>query len=557
MTARIRRSSRTDTRFMPEPLDPSSLSFVSVGPRGVARWGALLSVALFLASCATPPPSAPPATTPTSASSFAQIIPLPASATPTNHMFTLSAGARIVVEPGDAELKSVGRYLSEKLKPSTGYDIQVVPAPGLPVYGDIVLSTVGGDPALGEEGYELTITENLVSVKAVQPAGLFRGVQTIRQLLPPLIESSTVQPGPWIIETGTIKDHPRFVWRGTMLDVARHFFTVADVKRYLDLMAYYKLNRFHLHLTDDQGWRLMINSWSNLATYGGSTEVGGGPGGYFTQADYSDISAYAQGLYITVVPEIDMPGHTNAALASYAVLNCNGIAPPLYTGIGVGFSALCVSKDTTYGFVDDVVRELSTLTPGPYIHVGGDEAPALSSAEYVRFVERVQTIVQSHGKTMIGWEEIAQAHLLPTSVAQHWYSNLAQRAVQQGSKVIMSPASRTYLDMKYDASTTLGQNWAGYIEVKDAYDWDPATQVAGVSEGDIMGLEAPLWTETIQSMADIEQMAFPRLLVFAEIGWSSVASRNWDEYRARLGAHGPRLTALGVHFYRSPQVPWK
>jgi len=342
-----------------------------------------------------------------------------------------------------------------------------------------------------------------------------------------------------------------------MLDVARHFFTVPDVKRYLDLMAYYKINRFHLHLTDDQGWRLRIDSWSNLSTYGGSTEVGGGPGGYFTQSEYLDIVAYAQARYIMVVPEIDMPGHTNAALASYAILNCNGIAPSLYTGIGVGFSALCVTKDTTYAFVEDVVKELSALTPGPYIHVGGDEASAISLANYVRFVERVQTIIQSYGKQMIGWEEIAQCHLLPTSVAQHWYSNLAQSAVQQGSKVIMSPAGKAYLDMKYNPSTSPGQNWAGYIEVEEAYTWDPANQVAGVSESDVLGVEAPLWTETIQSVADIEYMVFPRLAGYAEIGWSAATGRSWDEYKVRLGEHGPRLSAMGVNFYRSQQVPWK
>jgi hexosaminidase len=493
----------------------------------------------------------------TSGTSLGNIIPMPESVIPSNDSFALVAGAKIYVRPGATEITSIGQYLVDKLNPSTGYNLQIVTSAGAPTKGSIYLTTVGGDPSLGEEGYVLTITRDLVSVLAFQPVGLFRGIQTIRQLLPPSIERSTVQPGPWVMATGMIRDHPRFVWRGTMLDVARHFFSAQDVKRYIDLVAYYKMNRFHLHLTDDQGWRIVINSWPNLAAYGGSTKVGGGPGGYFTQADYSDIVEYAQRRYITVIPEIDMPGHTNAALASYAILNCNGIAPPLYTGIGVGFSALCVGKDATYAFVEDAVREISALTPGPYIHIGGDEASAMSSADYVRFVERVQSIVQSYGKQMIGWEEIAQCRLLSTSIAQHWYSNLVQGAIQQSAKVIMSPATRTYLDMKYNPSTTLGQNWAGYIEVQDAYAWDPATQVAGVPESDVLGVEAPLWTETIQSMADIEQMAFPRLAGYAEIGWSPATGRNWDEYKVRLGTHGPRLTAMGVNFYRSSQVPWK
>ena len=486
------------------------------------------------------------------------VIPMPASVTPTAGRFILTAGASIYVEPGTAELQNIGRYLADKLRPSTGYSMVVLTTAGIPGNGNIHLTTVGADPALGEEGYVLTVTQNLVSVVAFQDAGLFRGIQTIRQLLPPVIENSTVQAGPFDLPAGTIRDYPRFAWRGAMLDVARHFYNVADVKRYIDLMAYYKMNRFHLHLTDDQGWRIMIGSWPNLATYGGSTKVGGGPGGYFTQADYSDIVTYARDRYITVVPEIDMPGHTNAALASYATLNCDGKSPPLYTGVNTGFSALCLSDNTIYTFVEDVVREISALTPGPYIHIGGDEAYTLNVSDYALFIDRVQSIVQSFGKQMIGWEEIAQGHLSSTTIAQHyWENNKAQGAVQQGARIVMSPASRAYLDMKYDSSTTLGQNWGGYIEVQDAYAWDPATLVTGVTETDILGVEAPLWTETIQTRADMDYMTFPRLAGYAEIGWSPAAGRSWDEYKLRLGAHGPRLTAMGVNFYRSSQIPWR
>jgi hexosaminidase len=410
---------------------------------------------------------------------------------------------------------------------------------------------------LGEEGYELTITPERVSLAAYRPAGMFWGVQTIRQLLPPAVECSTAQAGPWEMAAGTIRDCPRFVWRGAMLDVARHFFGVADVKRYIDLIAGYKLNRLHLHLSDDQGWRLEIRSWPRLATHGGSTAVGGGPGGFYTQADYAEIVAYAQSRHIVVVPEIDMPGHTNAALASYAELNCDGVAPPLYTGIAVGFSSLCMGKEVTLSFVDDVVGEIAALTPGPYLHIGGDEAAAMGADDYVRFVERAQAIVRAHGKQMVGWEEIASAGLLTTSVAQHWHSDLARRAAKQGAKVILSPASKTYLDMKYDAATPLGLEWAGHVDVADAYAWDPAALVDGLAESDVLGVEAPLWSETLRTIADIEFMAFPRLAGIAEIGWSPAAGRRWEEYALRLGSHGPRLAALGVNFYRSPAVPWQ
>jgi hexosaminidase len=485
------------------------------------------------------------------------IIPIPVSVTPTGGVFTLTDAANIYVEPGTAAVTEIGQYLADKLNPATGYGLQIKTTTGAPAGGNLYLTTTGGDPTLGEEGYELTISPDLVTLAAYQPAGLFRGIQTIRQLLPPAIEHPTIQPGPWQMATGTIRDYPRFTWRGAMLDVARHFFSAADVKRYIDLLAYYKMNRFHLHLSDDQGWRIMIDSWPKLTTVGGSLQVGGGAGGYYTRAVYTDLVAYAQSQYITVIPEIDLPGHTNAALASYAELNCDDQAPPLYTGTEVGFSSLCIEKAITFDFVDDVIREVADLTPGPYIHIGGDEAAATDPDDYLYFIEQLQAIVQSHGKHMIGWEEIARADLQDSSVVQYWNGHLGQTIAQKGLKVIMSPASRSYVDMKYDASTPLGLNWAGYLNVQDAYSWEPATYVSGISENNILGLEAPLWTETIQTMADVEYMAFPRLAGYAEIGWSPAAGRDWSEYRSRLGAHGPRLAALSPNFYRSPLVPWQ
>ena len=508
------------------------------------------------------PKTKTPTPTPTSGTgAIGNIIPMPVSITSTGGSFVLPNTADIYVEPGSAELTAIGQYLADKLNPSTGYGMQVLTTTGAPANGNIYLTTVGGDPTLGDEGYQLTVTSNLVTVVAFKPAGLFRGIQTIRQMLPSAIESTTPQPGPWMMNTGTIRDYPRFSWRGSMLDVARHFFSVTDVKRYIDLMAYYKLNVFHFHLSDDQGWRIMINSWPNLALYGGGTQVGGTcTNCYYTQAQYSDIVAYAQSRYITLVPEIDMPGHTNAALASYAELNCNGVAPARYTGTNVGFSSLCISKPITYTFVDDVIRELAALTPGTYMHVGGDEASSTTTADYVSFVSQVQTIVQSYGKQMIGWEEIAQINgLSASSVAQHWNTtdSFAPTAVQKGAKVLMSPAHKAYLDMKYYRKTPLGQTWAGLINTQTGYEWDPATIVSGVPGSSVLGVEAPLWTETIVTRSDMDFMAYPRLPGYAELGWSPVTGRNWSEYKVRLGSHGPRLTALGVNFYRDTVVPWQ
>lgn len=521
---------------------------------------ALMLVILLLVACAAPPPASPPPrderpVVRDSEVRMNQLIPKPAVVSPRAGVFTFQPVTTIRVEPDGEDMLWLGQYLAKRLGPATGYQFVVQPG-GAIVTGNVLLTTSGADPALGEEGYELSVTPSGVTLRAHRPAGVFRGIQTLRQLLPPAIELQQAQPGAWELPAVAIRDVPRFAWRGAMLDVARHFFGVADVKRFIDLLALYKMNVLHLHLSDDQGWRIEIQSWPNLALYGGSTQVGGGAGGYYTQAEYADIVAYAARRYITVVPEIDMPGHTNAALASYAELNCDGVARPLYSGVEVGFSALCVERDTVYRFVDDVVRELAALTPGPYIHIGGDEVQTLDRAAYAGFIERAQTIVQSHGKRMIGWEEVAHAALSPTSVVQSWRSAVAAEAVQQGAKLIMSPASRTYLDMKYASDTPLGLSWAGMIEVQDAYAWDPATLLEGVGEQDILGVEAPLWTETIATREQMDYMVFPRLLGIAEIGWSPANGRGWEEYRSRLAAHGPRLAALGVAFYRSPQVPW-
>ena len=410
--------------------------------------------------------------------------------------------------------------------------------------------------ALGEEGYELNVEANRATLVARSVAGLFYGVQTIRQLLPPSVEHPAALDRALRLPVGRVVDTPRFPWRGAMLDVARHFLPVEAVKRYIDLMALYKLNRLHLHLSDDQGWRIEIKSRPNLIVVGGSTEVGGGAGGFYSQAQFADLVAYASQRYITIVPEIDMPGHTNAALASYPELNCDGVAPASYTGIRVGFSTLCVERETTYAFVDDVVREIGALVPTPYFHIGGDEVERLTAAQYRRFIERVETIVRTRNKTMIGWGEIAPANITPASIVQHWRPDSARMHAARGGRVILSPAKHAYLDMKYDSTTLLGLKWAGYVEVRDAYALEPATYLPDVPESAILGVEAPLWSETLVKIEDYEYMAFPRLAAIAEVGWSAASARTWEGFRARLAAHGPRLTALGVNYYSSPQVPW-
>ncbi len=485
------------------------------------------------------------------------IIPKPVSVTSAKGYFELKANADIYVGGESEELRNIGNYLAEILRPSTGFALKVISADKVPGSGNIYLSLSGTEAKPGDESYELSITKKLVLLSAGSPAGLFRGVQTIRQLLPANIELGTIQEGEWKIAAGTITDYPDYGYRGAMLDVARHFFSVDDVKRYIDLIACYKMNALHLHLSDDQGWRIEIKSWPDLAIKGGSSEVGGGTGGYYTQEQYADIVKYASDRYITIIPEIDMPGHTNAILASYPELNCSGKATEPYSGIEVGFSTLCTDKEITYKFINDVIGELAALTPGPYIHIGGDESHVTKKEDYIPFVKRVQDIVLAHGKQVMGWDEISLSELNPNTVAQYWSSaENANLAVSKGAKILMSPAAKTYIDMKYDSTTVLGQKWAGYIEIDSSYIWDPATLVPGIGKENILGVEAPLWTETITNMEELEYMVFPRLPGIAEVGWSPASIRNWDDYKVRLGKHADRFTVMQINYYASRQVPW-
>jgi hexosaminidase len=474
--------------------------------------------------------------------------------------FVVTPATRIVVPPGDERALWIGKWLSAFVHRAVAPDPpRVETLAGEAPAGSIQLKLATLADA-GEEGYELTVTPDRVTVLANRAAGLFYGVQTLRHLLPPFLEYDGVLPGaggPVSAPAVRIVDRPRFAWRGTMLDVGRHFVRVEDVKRYIDYLALYKLNRLHLHLSDDQGWRIEIKSWPNLAIHGGSTGVGGGPGGYYTQQQYADIVSYAADRFIAIVPEIDIPSHINAALSSYPELNCDGVAPPLYTGIEVGFSAMCVEKEVTYRFIEDVVREVTALTPTPWFHIGGDEVKKLTDEQYARIIERAQSIVVARGKTVVGWDEIAATTLVPGAIVQHWRpKNVPARAVAKGARVILSPADKIYLDMKYNDRTVLGLKWAAMVEPPEAYAWEPLTKFEGLAEESILGIESAIWSETLASLRDVEFMAFPRFASAAEVAWSPATARRWEEHKVRLGAQAPRWTALGINFHRSPTVPW-
>ncbi|MGK3202643.1 family 20 glycosylhydrolase [Amycolatopsis sp. MEPSY49] len=523
--------------------------------RRLARALALVALVGASATAAqlTPAAAATPA--------LQSIVPVPVSVTPAAGVaFPLVPTTKIVTEAGSAPARQVGDYLAGVLRPSTGFALPVSDAPASVPADSVALLLSGAPASVGAQGYQLVSTASSVTVRATTADGLFAGVQTLRQMLPGRVESSSAQPGPWSVPGATIVDYPRFGYRGAMLDVARHFHPVSTVKRYIDELAQYKINSLHLHLADDQGWRIQIDSWPRLTTYGGSTQVGGGAGGYYTKAQYTDIVNYAASRHITVIPEIDMPGHVNAALASYAELNCNGVAPALRTDTAVGYSSLCISKDITYTFIADVLRELAALTPGPYLHIGGDEASATPQSDYLTFVNKVLPLVAATGKSVVGWHDIAKATLPASATPQFWGTSTSDpgvaNAVSRGSKVILSPANKAYVDQKYNSSTPIGLSWAGYIEVQDAYGWNPGAYLSGVGESAVRGVESPLWTETVVTPADIEYLAFPRLAAHAELGWSPWSTHDWTAFRTRLGAQAPRWVAQGINFYRSSQVAW-
>jgi len=506
---------------------------------------------------------------------FNSVIPKPVSSVLEGNKFTLTEETNIVFE-GNEEVQQVASYLSDKLKPATGFDFNYNSSTGEAPKNSILLTTTGADGSLGDEGYELTVSASSIKLTANKPAGLFFGIQTLAQLLPAKIESDSIQDEAWEIATGTIRDSPVYSWRGSMLDMARHFLSVEEVKHYIDLISLYKMNVLHLHLTDDQGWRIEIKSWPNLTVHGGTTQVGGGKGGFYTQEQYKEIVAYAQSRFITIVPEIDMPSHINAALASYGELNPGIVVPKegrmeiaiqgelgkdkptqLYTGTEVGFSTLSLNKPATFKFVEDVIRELSAITPGPYIHIGGDEAKVTKKDDYIEFINRFQKIVEANGKIMVGWEEIGQAEINSKSIAQFWDKEAwTEMAASKGARILMSPSKNIYLDMKYDTASRIGYKWAAYIEVDSAYKWKPEKKIPSVPKESIIGVEAPLWGETLKNFDDVEYLSFPRIPGAAEIGWTPSENRSWNEYKIRLGNQAKRFKVLGIDYYRSPKVPW-
>lgn len=491
--------------------------------------------------------------------SINSLIPKPSHVIATKRAFGLDHHVTIYTSLTDPKFEEVGYFLADKIKLKTGLELSVN-SPN-PIYGSektIYINKSDSTDLKKPESYQLYIKKDSIFLNAGTAAGAFRGIQTLRQLIPEKSNDTLAEYSIWPIPSGKILDAPTFEYRGAMLDVSRHFFSVDEVKKYMDLLAYYKYNVLHLHLSDDQGWRIEIKSWPKLTSVGSKTEVGGGPGGYYTQEDFKELVAYAAERHMTIVPEIDMPGHTNAASVSYPFLNGNGKVVKPYWGTRVGFSTFDAQKDTVYAFLDDVIGEIASISPGPYFHIGGDESHVTKKKDYIHFVEKVEKIVQKHGKQMIGWDEIVAANIGPNTIAQHWHTTAnALKASMNGNKVILSPAKKAYLDMKYDSLSVHGLNWAAYIPVDVGYNWNPASYVEGLSLDHILGIEAPLWSETISNSAELEYLAFPRAIGYAELGWSTAENCDWKDYRQRLGKQVPYLRRMKVSFYPSKLIDWQ
>jgi hexosaminidase len=509
--------------------------------------------------------------------------------------FALTPAAGIAAGPGTA---GVARDLAGYLRPATGYPLPVTA--GTPGAGAIALALgpqykIPGDA--GGEGYRLTVAPSGVTLDAATAHGLYNGVQTLRQLLPAAIASPAKASGPWTIPATRITDYPRYAYRGFMMDIARHYETPQAVERLIDQAAAYKINVFHLHLSDDQGFRIAINGFPNLTAIGGQGSVGTGgrtmdPGGYWTQAQYKAVVADAAAHFMTLIPEVDSPGHNNAIIMSEygdtanPLLNghpqdidCGVSNPPQwdYTG-DVGISALCPGSQNTWTILSAIVHQIDALTPGAYHDLGGDEVPStiLSQPQYASLVNEESGIIGAEGKTVMGWADIAGTGTsLPAgSIAEYWNpaagsadgTQTGTEAVAKNMKVVMAPASHAYLDQRYTATVPpdLGQTWAcaNGCDVDQFYNWDPASYVNGVTDKNVIGVEGALWTETLTNISQADEMIFPRLPALAEIAWSpkaartSVSSPAYTDFITRLAAQGPRWKAAGVNFYPTPEVPW-
>jgi len=506
------------------------------------------------------------------------VIPRPVKMELHEGQFTLTPKTTIFVTK---DTHHVGEYLSELLRPATGFNFNVRQDSSFSKGAScIVLRTISNKNHLGTEGYELKVMKDRVLVYAQSPAGVFYACQSLRQLLPTAIESKEkVQGVAWTMPCVEIEDKPRFQWRGLMMDCSRTFWPKEYIKRYIDLLAYHKLNVFHLHLTDDQGWRVEIKKHPKLTTIGSkfASRYKGERNGYYSQKDIKEIVNYAASRYVTVVPEIEMPGHCLAALTGYPELSCTG-GPfeiyPYFEGPGIQENVFCAGNDKTFALLEDVLDEVVELFPGEYVHIGGDECPkgrwkrcakcqARIKAEGLKdehelqsyFIKRIEKFLNSKNRKLIGWDEILEGGLAPNATVMSWRGTKGGiAAARAGHDVIMSPYTHCYFDMRQsDSPQELGATWAEPVFLKKVYSYEPVPSDLTLEQArHILGAQGNMWTHIARNEEAVDRQIFPRLVALSEVVWSPKESKEWSDFRNRLRVHCGRLDKLAVNFHRTP-----
>ncbi len=525
------------------------------------------------------------------------LIPQPVSLTQGQGVFTLSNSTNIEISSADKNVEQVANYLSQMLSKPTGFTFKVNRVSSFSK-GNIQLHH-SGKAAANKEAYELKATPAELIISADSAAGLFYGVQTLIQLLPKEIESrQPVKNVSWTIPAVSIRDQPRFAWRGAMLDVSRHFFTKQEVKDFIDDIVAYKFNVLHLHLSDDQGWRIQIKSLPKLTEVGAwrperQGRWGNTPrprpdepknyGGFYSHDDIRELVKYAGERYVTVLPEIDVPGHSLATVAAYPDLSCTdsnyyvSVGDKIMNWHSRGFSALldntlCPANEKVYTFLDKVFTEIAELFPFEYIHMGGDECAkdfwvnnpaikALMKKEGLKdmhevqsyFVKRVEKILKAKGKKLIGWDEILEGGLPADATVMSWRGMKGGiKAAKLGHKVVMSPATHAYYDL-YQGDPVYEPPTYGMVRLRDSYKFDPVPE--GVDEKLILGGQGNLWTEQIQNMRHAQYMMWPRALAVAEAVWSPKEKKNWKDFIVRVEHMFERMDQARMKYARTMYDP--
>ena len=507
------------------------------------------------------------------------ILPKPVHVMMNDGFFEITKDTKILV---DSETGPLGAMLVTLLSPSMGFELAISDRPR--VRNSIQLSLDPSLVELEEEGYQLKVDKKGVLIEAPAEAGIFYGMQTLRQLLPAEVFSGTaVENLGWAVPCVEIKDYPRFKWRGMHLDVCRHFMPVEFVKKYIDLIAIQKMNRLHLHLTDDQGWRIDINAYPKLgeiSAWRDETLVGhyrdeprkfdGKPhGGFYTHDEIREIVAYAEERFVTIVPEIEMPGHAQAALAAYPEISCTGGPFKVSTFWGIRNEVFCAGNEMTFEFLENVLEEVLELFPGEYIHVGGDECPkdrwekCPKCQERIRleglqdehglqsyFVKRIEKYLAANNRRLIGWDEILEGGLAPNATVMSWRGEEGGiAAAREGHDVVMTPYGYTYFDYYQADPENEPLAIGGFLPIDTVYSYDPVpAELDEQQRHHILGVQGQVWTEYLSTPEKVEYMAFPRSCAMAEIGWTALDQKNFNEFSKVLAHHLKRLDFLNVNY---------